>query len=182
MLTLALPRDPGHSAQRQGLGVELSSRFGADGIGGPQVLWEDGGLAFCGGWRDSTDGRRNGVLIVLPASEQPTPATLDHLAHEYSFNDEPDSTWAALWYVHRFTPLGRNMYFTGADREVARLSGVPVDQLRAMSLVASSLIAAFAAMILAGRAWLGRSERGGWLPSPSEPCEGDDGRSTAQLN
>jgi ribose transport system permease protein len=56
----------------------------------------------------------------------------------------------ALWYVQRFTPLGRNMYFTGANREVARLSGVQVDRLRALSLVASSLIAAFAAVILAG--------------------------------
>jgi len=31
---------------------------------------------------------------MLPASEQPTPATLDRLAHEYSFKDELDSTWA----------------------------------------------------------------------------------------
>jgi PAS domain S-box-containing protein len=35
------------------------------------------------------------VLVVLPASEQPTPATLDRLAHEYSLKDELDSTWAA---------------------------------------------------------------------------------------
>jgi ribose/xylose/arabinose/galactoside ABC-type transport system permease subunit/ABC-type sugar transport system substrate-binding protein len=56
----------------------------------------------------------------------------------------------ALWYVQRFTPLGRNMYFTGANREVARLSGVQVDRLRAGSLIASSLIAALAAIILAG--------------------------------
>ena len=74
--------------------MELSFRFGADGIGGLQVLREDGGLAFCRGWRDSTDGRRDGVLVVLPASEQPTPATLDRLAHEYSFKDELDSAWA----------------------------------------------------------------------------------------
>jgi ribose transport system permease protein len=56
----------------------------------------------------------------------------------------------ALWYVQQFTPLGRNMYFTGANREVARLSGVQVDRLRACSLIASSLIAALAAIILAG--------------------------------
>ena len=56
----------------------------------------------------------------------------------------------ALWYVQRFTPLGRNLYFTGANREVARLSGVQVDRLRAGSLIASSLIAALAAIILAG--------------------------------
>jgi ribose transport system permease protein len=56
----------------------------------------------------------------------------------------------ALWYVQRFTPLGRNMLFTGASPEVARLSGVEVNRLRACSLVASSLIGAFAAVILAG--------------------------------
>ena len=31
---------------------------------------------------------------MLPASEPATPATLDRLAHEYSFKDELDSTWA----------------------------------------------------------------------------------------
>jgi len=34
------------------------------------------------------------VLALLPASEQPTPATLDRITHEYSFKDELDSTWA----------------------------------------------------------------------------------------
>jgi PAS domain S-box-containing protein len=34
------------------------------------------------------------VLVVLAASEQPAPATLDRLAHEHSLKDELDSTWA----------------------------------------------------------------------------------------
>src|SRR5206468_9452675 len=71
-------------------------RFGANGIGGLQVLWEDGGLAFCRGWRHIAEGERNGVLVVLPTSEQPTPATLDRLANEYSLKDELESTWAVL--------------------------------------------------------------------------------------
>jgi PAS domain S-box-containing protein len=74
--------------------VELSSGFGANGIGGLQVLWEDGGTVFCRGWRDSAEGRRSGVLAVLPASEQPTPAVLDRLAHEYDLRDQLESTWA----------------------------------------------------------------------------------------
>ena len=57
-------------------------------------MWEDGGLALCRGWRDSADGPRIGVLVLLPAPEQPTPATLARLAHEYSLKDELDSTWA----------------------------------------------------------------------------------------
>jgi ribose transport system permease protein len=42
------------------------------------------------------------------------------------------------------------MLFTGANREVARLSGINVDRLRAGSLIVSSLIGAVAAVILAG--------------------------------
>lgn len=34
------------------------------------------------------------MLLVLPASDQPTRATLDRLAHEYSLKDELDSAWA----------------------------------------------------------------------------------------
>ncbi|MFL5239541.1 MAG: serine/threonine protein kinase, partial [Rhizomicrobium sp.] len=74
--------------------MELSTRFSASGLGGLQVLSVDGGIAFCRGWRDTTEGSRNGVLVMLPASEQPTPAALDRLAHEYSFRDELDRTWA----------------------------------------------------------------------------------------
>jgi len=54
------------------------------------------------------------------------------------------------WYVQRWTPLGRNLLFTGANRQVARLSGVPVDRLRAGSLMTSSLVSGFAAILLAG--------------------------------
>jgi PAS domain S-box-containing protein len=74
--------------------VPLSSRFRACGFNDLEVLSEDGELAFCRGWRDTTDGRRDGVLVVLPASEQPKPATLDRLAHEYSFRNELDGTGA----------------------------------------------------------------------------------------
>jgi PAS domain S-box-containing protein len=74
--------------------MKLSSRFSAGGFRGLQVLSEDGGLAFCRGWRNTTEGGRHGVLVMLPTLEQPTPTTLDRLAHEYSFKDELDSTWA----------------------------------------------------------------------------------------
>jgi len=55
---------------KTGLGVELVSRLGADGIGGvqvlwEQVLWEDGGLVFGRGWRDGGEGRRNGVVVCI---------------------------------------------------------------------------------------------------------------------
>ena len=36
-----------------------------------------------------------GVLVVRPAAEHPSPATLDRLAHEYELRDELDAAWAA---------------------------------------------------------------------------------------
>jgi PAS domain S-box-containing protein len=74
--------------------VGPSSRFSANGMGSLQILSEDGGLVFGRGWREGAGGGRKDVLIVLPSSEQPTPTTLDRIAHEYSFKDELDSTWA----------------------------------------------------------------------------------------
>ena len=75
--------------------MDLSSQFRVHGIGGLEVLSEDNsGLVFCRGWRDSAEGRRNGVLVLHPASEQPTPAAVDRLTHEYSLKDELVSAWA----------------------------------------------------------------------------------------
>ncbi|MCI0142462.1 ABC transporter permease [Arthrobacter bambusae] len=54
------------------------------------------------------------------------------------------------WYVFQHTPIGRSLYFTGAGREVARLSGVRVDAIRAGSLIVSSLLGAVAAVLLTG--------------------------------
>jgi PAS domain S-box-containing protein len=59
------------------------------------VLWEDGERVFCRGWRDGADGTRKGVLVVLPTAEQPTPLSLNRLAHEYSLKDALDGAWAA---------------------------------------------------------------------------------------
>lgn len=55
-----------------------------------------------------------------------------------------------LWYVFRYTPLGRYLYFVGSGRDVARLAGIRVDAIRAGSLMASGLIASFAGVMLAG--------------------------------
>jgi len=55
-----------------------------------------------------------------------------------------------LWYVLAKTPLGRWLYFAGANREAARLNGVPVAALRAGSFVASATIAGIAGILYAG--------------------------------
>jgi ribose transport system permease protein len=55
-----------------------------------------------------------------------------------------------LWYVFAYTPLGRYLFFVGAGRNVARLTGIRVDLIRAGALLFASLIAAFAGIMLAG--------------------------------
>jgi len=55
-----------------------------------------------------------------------------------------------FWYLYSFTPLGRYLYFVGANRQVSRLSGIPVDAIRAGSLMASALVSSIAGIILAG--------------------------------
>ena len=72
----------------------FSSRFARNGLGAFQILSEDGGVVFGRTQREGNGEGRKDVLIVLPASEQPPPATLDRLAHEYSFRDELDNSWA----------------------------------------------------------------------------------------
>ena len=61
-----------------------------------------------------------------------------------------------FWYVLSHTPLGRYLYFVGAGRSVARLSGIPVDWIRAGSFVVGSFISALAGVLLAG--WVSASD------------------------
>lgn len=55
-----------------------------------------------------------------------------------------------LWYVLDFTAVGRRMLFVGRNRDVARLSGVRVGQLRWGALMASGFVAALAGILYAG--------------------------------
>ena len=50
-------------------------------------------------------------------------------------------------YLLAFTPLGRHMRFTGASREVSRLSGVRVDRIRFGSFVFAGLLSGVGAVI-----------------------------------
>lgn len=55
-----------------------------------------------------------------------------------------------IWYVFEYTAAGRRLLFVGRGREVARLSGVKVDRVRALSLIVSGLVAAFAGVLYTG--------------------------------
>ncbi len=55
-----------------------------------------------------------------------------------------------LWYVFEHTAAGRRLLFVGRGRDVARLSGVKVERVRALSLISSGLIAALAGVLYVG--------------------------------
>jgi predicted ATPase/signal transduction histidine kinase len=59
-----------------------------------QVLWEDGERIVYRALRDEPAGDRRTVLLVLPATETPSNASLDRLAHEYGLKDHLDAPWA----------------------------------------------------------------------------------------
>ncbi|MGI9352382.1 MAG: ABC transporter permease [Rhizobiaceae bacterium] len=56
----------------------------------------------------------------------------------------------AIWYGFQHTSLGRRLLFVGRGREVARLSGVNVNQMRAGALILSGLLSAFAGILYTG--------------------------------
>jgi PAS domain S-box-containing protein len=74
--------------------MKPSIQFDADGDRNFRFLWEDGDRIFCRGHRRSANGDQNTVLVVLPATEHPTPGSLDRLDHEYALKDELDEAWA----------------------------------------------------------------------------------------
>ena len=55
-----------------------------------------------------------------------------------------------LWYLYKHTAIGRHIVFIGQNREVARLSGIPVSRLRMGAFVATSLLSGLAGVIVIG--------------------------------
>jgi ribose transport system permease protein len=67
----------------------------------------------------------------------------------------------AFAYVLAFTPLGRNMRFVGANREVSRLAGVRVDRIRFGAFVAAGAICGVGGVLAAAAV-------GGFDPTTSQ--------------
>ena len=57
-----------------------------------ETLREGGEFTLYRGWQH---GNPLPVLVLTPVAEQPTPASLKQLEHEYSLAAELDATWAA---------------------------------------------------------------------------------------
>jgi PAS domain S-box-containing protein len=96
--------------------------FDVGGDSGLRVVWEDGDRVFCRAWRDGADGDRNTVLVVLPAAEQPTSASLNRLTHEYGLKDELDADWAAR-------PVALTQYNNRLTLVLEDPGGAPLDRL-----------------------------------------------------
>src|SRR5262245_11890600 len=73
--------------------MEPHSVTGSYSDGRSEVLWEDGERVFRRGWRLDENGKR-AVLLVMPAADQPSRSSLDHLTHEYELKDTLDGAWA----------------------------------------------------------------------------------------
>ena len=61
---------------------------------GLQLCWEDSERVFWRGSPSGDSGSPTPLLVVLPAAEHPSPASLDRLAHEYGLKEELDRAWA----------------------------------------------------------------------------------------
>src|SRR5262245_24795736 len=68
---------------------------GTDSDDSSQILWEDGERVFRRGWQHDDNGKRQSVLIVVAAADQPSRRSFDRFAHEYELRDELDGRWAA---------------------------------------------------------------------------------------
>lgn len=59
---------------------------------------------------------------------------------------------AVIWYCFRYTSAGRRLLYVGKNREVARLSGLPVSFVRGSAFVAAGAVAGIAGTLYAGTA------------------------------
>ncbi|MRG55340.1 AAA family ATPase [Phyllobacterium sp. SYP-B3895] len=59
-----------------------------------QVLWEDGQRVVFRGSRNQPDGANRPVIVVTPAREEPSAASLDRLTNEFDLRNHLDAPWA----------------------------------------------------------------------------------------
>jgi ribose transport system permease protein len=57
---------------------------------------------------------------------------------------------AIIWYVLTFTAAGQRLLFVGRGREVARLSGIRVDQVRAITFLISGVLGSVSGVLFVG--------------------------------
>jgi PAS domain S-box-containing protein len=122
--------------------VASRSQDGQVQFGQMQALWEDGERVFHRASRDEPAGDRPNVIVVVLAGENPTTASVDRLAHEYSLKDHLDAPWAVR-PLDLVRERGRTMLVLedhGAE-PLDRLLGSPLE-LPAFLRLAEALTAA----------------------------------------
>ena len=123
-----------------------------------QALSEDGERVLCRAWRLG-DGGTHSVLVVLPAVDRPSRASLDRLTHEFGLKDELDEEWAV-----RPLELVRD-----GDRTVLMLEddgGEPLDRL----LVAPLQVGHFLHLAITIAGTLGKVHRRGLIHKDIKPA------------
>ncbi|MGF6987813.1 PAS domain S-box-containing protein [Paraburkholderia atlantica] len=90
------------------------------------VLWDDGERVFSREQFPVVAGQK--VLLARLAAEQPMPASLDRLAHEFALKDELDSAWAVrpLRLVREGSQTVLALEDPGGE-PLARLLGAPME-------------------------------------------------------
>jgi len=99
-----------------------------------------------------------GIVLWISASETisgVSPTLIDLVIVKRIFGISLSFYYALLlcvgmWAFLEYTLPGRRLLFVGRGREVARLSGIRVDRVRALALLASSVIAAIAGVMYSG--------------------------------
>src|SRR6266852_2390824 len=88
-------------------------------------------------YRGRQRGNPSPVLVLMPIAEQPTPASLRRLEHEYSLAAELDPTWAAqplalTHYEGRTVLVLKDPGGEPMDRILDRGQGQPVELTRCL--------------------------------------------------
>ncbi|NUY29113.1 AAA family ATPase [Paraburkholderia sp. JPY303] len=104
------------------------------------ILWDDGERVFWRGPSSALAGQNE--LFARLAAEQPAPASLDRLAHEFALKDELDSAWAVrpLRLVREDGQVSLAFEDPGGE-SLARLLGMPL-QIGYFLEIASGISAA----------------------------------------
>lgn len=63
-------------------------------------------------------------------------------------------------YVMSYRVIGRHLYFTGQNSEVARLCGIPTGRVKALAFVLTSLVAALAGLVILAQSGAGSANLG----------------------
>ena len=135
-----------------------------------EVLWQDGDRVLSRVWRSDADGGPEVVLTVTLATDYPTPASADRLAHEFGLRHELNAAWAVRPLEHK-PDGGRNVLVLEDP------GGEPVDRILGEPLE----IAAFLRLAIATTTALAQIHRHGLIHKDIKPSHIFVNKATGQV-